>query len=154
METKTEPLACGATFNSKLIGRISSGARPSFRCIGEKLDAGPNLCDEDLRSHKWRLLNRNLGAPELRGAWQHEYGDVAYPIDSQFASDAGGLFTAHAATSSRNGAFVSAAVAVQWSERVSTYVYYDGQPGRDNYDSYNVSVGLRVSFLKTRLDKS
>ena len=50
METKTEPLACGATFNSKLIGRISSGARPSFRCIGEKLDAGPNLCDEDLRS--------------------------------------------------------------------------------------------------------
>ena len=34
--------------------------------------------------------------PELRAAWQHEYGDVAYPIDSQFASDAGGLFTAHA----------------------------------------------------------
>src|SRR6187397_1008808 len=36
METKTEPLACGATFNSKLIGRISSGARPSFRCITVK----------------------------------------------------------------------------------------------------------------------
>ena len=88
METKTEPLACGATFNSKLIGRISSGARPSFRCIGEKLDAGPNLCDEDLRRRKWRLLNRNLLRPELRAAWQHEYGDVAYPIDSQFASDA------------------------------------------------------------------
>jgi hypothetical protein len=29
--------------------------------------------------------------PELRVAWQHEHGD-AYPIDSQFASDAGGLF--------------------------------------------------------------
>src|SRR6266576_5763531 len=47
METSTEPLACGATFNSKLIGRISSGARLSFRCIGVKLDVGPNPCDED-----------------------------------------------------------------------------------------------------------
>ena len=47
-----------------------------------------------LRRHKWRLLNRNLVRPELRAAWQHEYGDMAYPIDSQFASDAGGLFTA------------------------------------------------------------
>src|SRR6266487_1790235 len=45
--TSTEPLACGATFNSKLIGRISSGSRPSFRCIEAKLDVGRNLCDED-----------------------------------------------------------------------------------------------------------
>ena len=37
MDTKTEPLACGATFSSKLIGRISSGARPSFRCMAKKL---------------------------------------------------------------------------------------------------------------------
>src|SRR6476661_1129499 len=65
MATKTEPLACGATFNSKLIGRISSGARPSLRCIGEKLNAAPNLCDEDLRRHKWRLLNVT-SRPELR----------------------------------------------------------------------------------------
>src|ERR1051325_6046202 len=33
IETRTEPLACGATFSSKFIGRISCGARPSFRCI-------------------------------------------------------------------------------------------------------------------------
>ena len=28
---------------------------------------------------------------ELRAAWQHEHSDAS-PIDSQFASDAGGLF--------------------------------------------------------------
>ncbi len=56
----------------------------------------------------------------------------AYPIDLQFASDAGGLLTAHATTIGRNSALVSAAVAVQWNERVSTDVYYDGQLGRDN----------------------
>src|SRR4029453_12691464 len=38
METKTELLACGAAFNSKLIGRISSGARPSLRCINVNVD--------------------------------------------------------------------------------------------------------------------
>ena len=31
--TSTEPLACGAMFNSKLIGRTWSDARPSERCI-------------------------------------------------------------------------------------------------------------------------
>ena len=81
---------------------------------------------------------------ELRAAWQHDYGDLAYPIDSQFASDAGGLFTAHGSTIGRNSALVSEAVAVQWNERVSTDVYYDGQLGRDNYDSLNVSGGLRI----------
>jgi hypothetical protein len=29
MATSTDPLACGAMFKSKLIGRIWSGARPS-----------------------------------------------------------------------------------------------------------------------------
>ena len=85
-----------------------------------------------LQRRKWRLLNRNLVRRELRAAGQHDYSDVAYSIDSQFASDAGGLFTAHGPTIGRNSALVSAAVAVQWNERFSTYVYYDGQPGRDN----------------------
>jgi hypothetical protein len=31
-------------------------------------------------------------------------------------------------------------------QRVSAYVYYDGQLARDNHDSHNFSGGLRVSF--------
>ena len=84
--------------------------------------------------------------PELRTAWQHDYGDVAFPIASQFASGAGGLSTAHGPTLGQTSALVSAAVAVQWNKRVSTYVYYDGRLGRDYYDSHNVSGGLHVSF--------
>src|SRR5215213_4819678 len=42
IETKAEPLACGATFNSKLIGRISSGARLSLRCINAERRCGPH----------------------------------------------------------------------------------------------------------------
>src|SRR5215813_5623311 len=47
IDTSTEPLAYGATFSSKLIGRISSGARPSFRCINIKLNAEHDVRDED-----------------------------------------------------------------------------------------------------------
>jgi len=60
-----------------------------------------------LRSRRCRVLNSNLGRPELRVAWQHEYGDRAYPIDSQFASDAGGLFTVCGLTNGRDSALVS-----------------------------------------------
>src|SRR5438045_4970889 len=47
IETSTEPLACSATFNSKLTGRISSGARPSFRCIIWSLNLEHDSRDED-----------------------------------------------------------------------------------------------------------
>src|SRR6266704_3633099 len=47
IETSTEPLACGATFNSKLSERISWGPRPSFRCIVWKPRWSRDLCDED-----------------------------------------------------------------------------------------------------------
>src|SRR4029453_6714894 len=43
IETSTEPLACGATFNSKLIERISSGPRPSFRSMAGNLNVA-GLC--------------------------------------------------------------------------------------------------------------
>jgi hypothetical protein len=58
------------------------------------------------------------------------------------------LFTAHATTSGRNSALVSTAVAVQWSEHVSTYVCYDGQPGRDNYDQLQCQRRTTGQFLK------
>ena len=55
---------------------------------------------------------------ELCAVWQHRYGEVAYPIDLQFASGAGGLFTVHGPTIGRNNALVSTGVAVLWNERL------------------------------------
>ena len=99
-----------------------------------------------LAAYDWKAGRGVIVRPELRAAWQHEYGDTAYPIDSQFASGAGDLFTVHGPRIGRDSALVSAGVAVQWNERVSTYVYYDGQLARQNYDSHNVNGGLRISF--------
>lgn len=41
---------------------------------------------------------------------------------------------------------MSAVLAVQWNDRASAYLYYDAQLASDNYDSYNVSGGVRASF--------
>jgi outer membrane autotransporter protein len=84
--------------------------------------------------------------PEIRAAWQHEYNDRAYPIDARFASGAGEVFRVHGPTIGRDAALVGGGLSVQWSSRVSTYVYYDGVLGRSNYDNNAVSGGLRVAF--------
>jgi uncharacterized protein with beta-barrel porin domain len=56
---------------------------------------------------------------ELRAAWQHNYGEVANPVDFQLASDAGGLFTTDATTIGRNSARVSAVAVQNGNERIS-----------------------------------
>src|ERR1043166_2092592 len=72
METITEPLACDATFNSKLSERISSDRRPPFRCIVGKLKWTWDLCDEDFTlcgrsaaeptDHRWAVSTNRLDA--------------------------------------------------------------------------------------------
>jgi len=47
IETSIEPLACGATFNSKLIEQISSDPRPSFRGMVGNLDVAGICATKD-----------------------------------------------------------------------------------------------------------
>jgi outer membrane autotransporter protein len=89
---------------------------------------------------------RALLRPEIRAAWQHEYGDPAYQVDSRLASGAGGIFRVRGPNIGRDAALVGAGLNVQWNNRVSTYVYYDGVLGRANYDNNAVTGGLRVGF--------
>lgn len=92
---------------------------------------------------KWHGL---LIRPEVRAAWQHEFGDTAYTLVSHLAHTGGSSFTVAGPDIGRDSALVGAGFAVQCSERVSTYLYYDGEFGRSNYDSYSVTGGFRISF--------
>ena len=98
-------------------------------------------------SYDWKLGGVVI-RPELSLAWQHEYADTAYEIDSRFANGAGGVFAVHGPSIGRDSLLLGAGVAVQWSERLSTYVYYDGEFGRTNYDVNSVSGGSRASPSK------
>lgn len=83
--------------------------------------------------------------PEVRAAWQHEFGDGSYGIQSQI-SNGGAGFNVQGAEIGSDSLLLGAGVAVLWNERTATYVYYDGELGRSNYQSNNVSGGLRLEF--------
>ena len=96
-------------------------------------------------SYDWKV-GSVLIKPEIRAAWQHEFGDSEYSIVSRFANGAGSSFTVNGPQIGRDSLLIGAGAAVLLSERVSFYAYYDGELARTNYISNNVSAGLRVTF--------
>ena len=73
-----------------------------------------------------------------------EGGEIA-AIDG-FAGIPGPSSTFFGSSEGHDSAVVSAGVSVQWTPAITTYVSYDGQLGRGNYDSNAVTGGVRISF--------
>ena len=96
-------------------------------------------------SYDWQIGGVVI-KPEIRAAWQHEYGDDATKLDASFNNGGGNLFTVQGPEVGRDSMLVGAGVAVLFNERTSTYVYYDGEFFRDNYEAHNVSGGVRLAF--------
>ena len=46
----------------------------------------------------------------------------------------------------RDSLAIGAGVSVIWNDRVSTYVYYDGEVARTNYQYNAVTGGVRITF--------
>ena len=91
-------------------------------------------------------MGRAILRPEVRAAWQHEFGDTSYSLTSTFATLGGSAFTAAGPVTGRDSLLLGGGFSVVWNERFSTYVYYDGELGRSNYDSHNISAGVRMKF--------
>jgi autotransporter-associated beta strand protein len=87
-----------------------------------------------------------LVKPEIRAAWQHEFGDTDYAIVARFANGAGNSFTVSGPEIGRDSLLLGAGLAVLFNDRVSAYAYYDGELARTNYSSHNVTGGLRITF--------
>jgi outer membrane autotransporter protein len=94
-------------------------------------------------SYDWKIGPIRL-IPELRLAWQHEYGETDYAL--VYASGAGNSFTVHRPNIGRDSMLLGAGFAIYWNDRISTYACYDGELFRTNYLSNNVSAGFRVTF--------
>jgi outer membrane autotransporter protein len=113
----------------------------------------PDQDEDSFRSSSGARVSYNLKfgpcgfiRPEVRAAWQHEYNDRAYPIDSRLASGAGDIFRVWGPTVGRDAALIDAGVTVQFSARFAASAFYDGVIGRTNYASHAVSGGIRISF--------
>jgi autotransporter-associated beta strand protein len=96
-------------------------------------------------SYDWKIGHVTV-IPEFRATWVHEYGDTAFSIVAGFASGAGNSFTVTSAETGRDSLAIGAGVSVIWNDRVSTYVYYDGEVARTNYQYNAVTGGVRITF--------
>jgi outer membrane autotransporter protein len=96
-------------------------------------------------SYEWKVGGATI-KPELRAAWQDEFGDTTYSLDSSFANGAGSAFSVDGPETGRDSLLLSGGFAIQWNDRFSTYVYYDGELARTNYHSSTVSGGFRFAF--------
>jgi autotransporter-associated beta strand protein len=83
--------------------------------------------------------------PDLSVEWEHQYLENHYTVTSSFASGIGGPFSVSGPRTGSDSARVGAGVNVQLSERVSTFLYYNGQFGQ-RLVSNSVNGGLSVSF--------
>lgn len=96
-------------------------------------------------SYDWKVGGIVI-KPEVRVAWQHEYGDSTYDLGASFANGAADSFVVQGPRLGRDSLLVGAGFAIQCSERCSTYFYYDGELGRTNYQSNAVTGGIRLAF--------
>jgi outer membrane autotransporter protein len=96
-------------------------------------------------SYKWQV-GKILIEPSLKVTWEHEYKYSALPITAGFAGFPGPSATFSGPAEGHDSAVLSAGVSVQVTPAITTYIDYDGQLGRDNYDSNAVTGGVRISF--------
>jgi len=136
-----------ATFNYTFLGTDAFTENGSLAPLSVNGGQG-----ESLRSavgfkatYDWKV-GGILIRPELRTAWQHEFGDTAYTLDSSFVNGAGDTFSSTGPKIGRDSALLGAGFAIQWNQRCTSYVYYDGELGRTNYHVANVSAGLGIAF--------
>jgi outer membrane autotransporter protein len=113
---------------------IHSGSAESLRS-----DAGFRLF------YQWQV-GKILIEPSLKAAWEHEYKYSALPITAGFAGVPGPSATFFGPAEGHDSAVISAGLSAQVTSTITVYVNYDGQLGRDNYDSNAVTGGVRISF--------
>ncbi|MEI6534254.1 MAG: ice-binding family protein [Verrucomicrobiaceae bacterium] len=83
--------------------------------------------------------------PSFSAEWQHEFLDDQLPFDARFSNDANRLFTVHGPKIGRDSLLLTAALNVAW-RRYATYLAYQADLGRKNYDSQSVLAGFRVAW--------
>lgn len=84
--------------------------------------------------------------PQVRLAWQHEFMDSTQSIDSSFVGGSGGSFSTSGPSMDEDRFILSAGLTVQVTPNFSVYGAYDGYVGSSDYDSNQVTAGIKFDF--------
>jgi outer membrane autotransporter protein len=91
-------------------------------------------------------LNGIKVTPQVRIAWQHEFMDSTQSMDSRFIGGTGPTFTVSGPHMDRDRAVLSAGISAEITPSVTIYGFYDGLLGSSNYNSNQVSAGVKIAF--------
>jgi outer membrane autotransporter protein len=104
------------------------------------------VTDVGLRAADYLPVGKVILNPFVRVAWEHEYKYSSLPISAGLTDISSSPATITGPRVGHDSAVITAGLTVQWSQRFSTYVSYDGQLGRSRYNSNGVSGGIRYAF--------
>jgi fibronectin-binding autotransporter adhesin len=96
-------------------------------------------------SYAWQV-GKVLVIPTVRAAWEHEYLYSALPITFSAVAFPGVTATAFGPDEGHDSFIINAGAATQWTPRISTFVGYQGQLVRSNYDANGVTGSISFSF--------
>jgi outer membrane autotransporter protein len=95
--------------------------------------------------YNWHL-GKMLIIPSLTIAWEHEYFYSNLPITASAPELGGATATFNGPNEGHDSLLINAGAGVQWTPRISTYIGYQGQLGRDNYNANGVTGTISFSF--------
>ena len=84
--------------------------------------------------------------PEVRAGWRHEFMNPDMALDSQFANGAGGVFSVRGPALGKDSAVLGVGLSAQWTDDLATFINYDTELGRANYQLHYVNAGVRISL--------
>ena len=96
-------------------------------------------------SYAWHVGGVLL-IPSLTAAWEHEYLYSVLPINVGSPLSAGATATLFGPREGHDSAIINGGIGAQWTPRISTYIGYQGQLGRDRYNANAVTGGISFSF--------
>jgi outer membrane autotransporter protein len=96
-------------------------------------------------SYAWQI-GKVLVIPTVRAAWEHEYLYSALPITFSTVNFPGVTATVFGPDEGHDSFIINAGAATQWTPRFSTFVGYQGQLARSNYNANGVTGSINFSF--------
>jgi len=97
-------------------------------------------------SYTWRVGKNIMVFPTVQALWEHEYKISSLPITASavaFPRVSATFFGPH---EGHDRLTLNAGVGTQWTDRISTFLGYQGQLRRDNYQANGVTGTISISF--------
>jgi outer membrane autotransporter protein len=97
-------------------------------------------------SYTWRVGKNITILPTVQALWEHEYKISSLPITANAIAFPRLSVTFFGPYEGHDHLTLNAGVGTQWTDRISTFVGYQGQLGRDNYQANGVTGTISISF--------